>query len=226
MLNGYKSKPFNTCKRNDCVYKSIVEKKYHSFWNSDYHKNNNIKFLEKGYDQFNNKNKQLQDLFEQMFEFCPMKRIKAKDIEHHAWFKDMHANTSFLTQHKYKGELQHLYFECSTKKVQENDCKQNMDSIGSLYSQERTNKNNSNNNDSNNIVKIGYDSTQPSNESSIEISSYSEMMKQLKNEESNQLNHDNNKTSNHCQQIHKLLRRMSDNTTKYVKSQTKSVTNK
>ena len=174
MLNGYKSKPFSTCNQNDCVYKFIVEKDYNSFWNSKYHHNNGIKFIENGYNQFNNNNL-IQDLLQQMFEFDPIKRIKAKDIEHHAWFADMNAHKNLLEAHRYTSQLQHLCFLNDSTKTKEKNIQQSIDSIGSFYSKESRNKSN------NNILKIGYDSTQPSNESSVEMSTLSEMMKQLEN---------------------------------------------
>ena len=114
LLNGYKSKPFNNCKRNDYVYKFIINKDYISFWNSKYHhQNDSIQFLKNGYNQFNN-NKLIQDLLQQMFAFYPMKRIEAKDIEHHAWLIDMHGHKNLLGPHRYKGEfllqrLLHMY---------------------------------------------------------------------------------------------------------------------
>ena len=99
--------------------------------------------------------------------------------------------------------------------------KERMDSIGSLYSKEKT-RNKSNNNN-NNILNIGYDSSQPSNESSVEISGYSTMMKQLKNDNSNINNNDNTESKS---QISKLLRKMSDNTSNFVKSRKNSMSNK
>ena len=228
MLNGYKSKPFDNCKRNDYVYKFIIDNNYNSFWNSKYHNtnSNNIEFLEKGYNKFDN-NEKIQDLFQQMFEFYPMKRIKAKDIEHHSWFTHMNTHENLLEQFRYKSELQNLYFARHVTKVEENEMKENMDSIGSLYSKERR-RNVSNNN----IMKIGYSDTQPSNESSFEMSSYSAMMKQLKDEKynSNENNNDNNTSHDNNteskSQIGKLLRKMSDNTSNFVKSRRNSMSNK
>ena len=65
-------------KKWSCI-QIFVNKDYDSFWNSKYHhqNNSNVKFLEKGYNPFNN-NELIEDLFNQMFEFDPMKRIKAR----------------------------------------------------------------------------------------------------------------------------------------------------
>ena len=68
----------------------------------------------------------------------------------------------------------------------------------------------------NNILNIGYDSTQPSNESSVQVSSYSEMIKQLQNENSN-IYYDDNNNNNDI---------MSDNTSNFVKSRRNSTSNK
>ena len=123
----------------------------------------------------------------------------------------------------YESELQHLHSENHeakiAAKIRENEMTQNTDSIGSLYSTADKTDNESNNN----ILKIGYDSTQPENESSLEISGYSTMMNELKNQNNNPNMNDQNIGNN--SQIHKLLRKMSDNTSHYVKSQTKSDTN-
>ena len=188
MLNGYKSKPFNTCKKNDHVYNFIISTDFDSFWNSKYHENN-IKFLESGYNRFNN-NKLIQDLLQQMFEFYPMKRIKAKDIEHHPWLTDMHRYRTWWIERTYHSELQDLYFACHTQQMAEKDMKQNMDSISSLYSTKKREKS------AKAQVIIGYDDTQPSNESSLEISSYGAMMKQLKNQDRNQASNDHTNSNN------------------------------
>ena len=222
MLNGYKSKPFNSCKRNDYVYTFIVNKDYTSFWNSPYHKDS-IKFVENANNKFNNA-KLIQKLFQQMFEFDPLKRIKAKDIGHHPWLTHMHAHKNLLgREYTHEGELQRLYFEKHVTNIQENDRKESIHSIGSLYSKETRNKSNDN---SNNTLKIGYDSTQPLNESSVKISTYSEMMKQLNNQNSNINENNNDANSEHKSQVHKLLHKMSDNTSNFVKSQRNSLTNK
>ena len=221
MLNGYKSKPFNNCTKNDYVYKFIINTDYKSFWNSKYHNKSNIKFLENGYNPFNNSEK-IQDLFEQMFEFSPMKRITANDIEHHSWFTNMNAHKKLQKQFRYTSELQHLYFENDSTKMQESDMKEK-DSMESFYSKERTTHNSNNN-----ILNIGYDSTQPSNESSLEISGYSTMMRQLKNHDNNIEENDNDDIVQRQgkSQVDKLLRKMSDNTSNFVKSQRTSMTNK
>ena len=180
MLNGYDSKPFNTCEKNDYVYKLIIDKKYNLFWNCKYHENN-IQFLENDYNRFNN-NKLIQDLFEKMFEFYPMKRIKAKDIEYHAWIVDMHSNERLLPQATYEGELQHLHRQTHDKIVKK------IDSTGSLYSNSTKKTHNS----GNNRLKVLHSDTQPSNESSVEFSTLSEAMRQLKNTNNNENKNDNN----------------------------------
>ena len=223
MLNGYKSKPFNSCKKNDPIYKLIIDKNYNLFWNSKYHKK--IAFLENGYNKFEN-NETIQNLFEKMFEYDPNKRIKAQQIENHAWFTHMGRDKRLLKSSIYKSELQSLYYENrniqTSKQMQENQMKQNMGTIGSLYSNTKEQNISSNNN----IVNVGYSDTQPENESSLEISTYSEMMNELQNtngnENNNKDNHENN--INSSDQIRHLLRKMSDNTSNYVRSQSNSKT--
>ena len=204
MLNGYKSKPFNTCKKNDYVYQFIVSKNYKSFWKSPYHEN--IKFLEKNYNGFKN-NKLIQDLFEKMFEFDPMKRMTAKDIEHHPWFTDMDGHENLLRQDRYKDELQRLHFVQMAMQMQKRENKQTMDN-------EKT-TNNFKRNDS---------TMQSSNESSLEISADSEMMKQLENHFENNSDKQNNYNSK--SEISKLLAQTSDNTSNFVKSPKESTANK
>ena len=224
MLNGYKSKPFNSCKNTDQVYQLIINKKYDLFWNSKYHKK--IQFLENGYNLFDN-NEMIQDLFQQMFEYQPKKRIKAQEIENHAWITHTSRDRRLLRRTIYKSELQSLYCENhatqTAKEMKENEMQQNMNSIGSLYSKEKQYPSNNNN-----IVNVGYSDTQPENESSLVISSYNAMMNELKNQNGD-VNRNSDKNENDLSnntQVVKLLRKMSNNTSNYVKSQTTRKTSK
>ena len=222
---------------------------HNSFWKSKYQKN--IKFLEKNYDKFGN-NKYIQDLFEKMFEFDPIKRIKAKDIENHKWLVDMHSHKDISLQHVYESELQHLsHMTTIAKQAENNIMKQTFDNIESLYNSNSNNMNNNyNSNNSNksvhNVMNIGYSDTQPSNEfeSSVVFSTYDEVMNKLKNQTNNQGsdqgsnqgnnqsindghdqdNHekDKDKDKNKNTSIQKVLRKMSDNTRNYVESRRKS----
>ena len=162
MLNGYKSKPFNTCKKSDIVYKLMYQKDYNSFWKSSYHKH--VQFLGKNSNPFDNTN-DIKNLFEEMFTFDPIKRIKAQEIEHHAWFIDMDCNAKMPSQISHQSELRNFYHEINHKKIAEKS--KDLESIGTLYSTQNTNKNKSS---SSKRVIVGYSDTQPENESSLEIS--------------------------------------------------------
>ena len=70
-----------------------------------------------------------------------------------------------------------------------NEQKPNNDSsISSLYSKEKLNKSNYNENNNKNMMNVGHSDTQPSNESSVEISTYSEVMQQFKIKNKNNQN--------------------------------------
>ena len=135
-------------------------------------------------------NKHLQHSFQEMFQFDPMERINAQDIEHHPWFTYMHdhINKGSTTLHRcvYDGELQYLYFENHTKKMKEKEMKERdmKQTVANEKSMHKSNKSIKNN------MKIGYDDTQPTNASSCEFSSYSEVMNQLKNQVGNQGSND------------------------------------
>ena len=173
MLSGYKSKPFDECKQTD--NKWIILRKYDSFWNSKYHKN--IQFLEKNYNRFNN-NKLIQDLFEKMFEYYPLKRIKAREIENHPWFTDMHGNSINEKLHSpdvYESELHSFYVE-NRAQVQVNKMKEKVNNIESLYSIQSNNRS-----DHDHVFNVGFSDTQPPNESSVVMPTLSEMVNQFKN---------------------------------------------
>ena len=85
-----------------------------------------------------------------------------------------------LRTHIYNSELQSLYHENrkthTVKEMEKNhEMKPNMDSIASLCSKNQGYQSNN----SNHILNVGY--TQPLNESSVKISSCSEMMNELTN---------------------------------------------
>ena len=208
MLNGYRSKPFNSCKKNDVIYNLIICKKYDLFWISQYDKK--IEFVKNGYNLFDN-NKMIQHLFEKMFEYDPGQRIKAQEIENHAWVTHMNGHERLRSSAVYEDELQSLYHE---NRARHKEMKQNIDSISSLYSKYPKHES------SNNTLNVGFSDTQPEYESSIEFSTYSEVMNQFNNHNRDEHKSENN--SNNSTDISKLLRKMSNNTSKYVKSQTKS----
>ena len=172
MLNGYKSKPFNECLKNDNIYQFIVEKNYNSFWK--YHETNNTKFLENGYNKFNN-NKYIKKLFEQMFEFNPTKRIKIQEIEKHEWVTHMHNHQWFQNEFVYNGELQTLY-QNSRRDVETSMNHERKDNANAQSAGAAT-ASNSCTSVSNNNISIAHSSTLPQNESkSVDISTLSELL--------------------------------------------------
>ena len=81
MLNGYNSKPFNKiASKDDKLYSLIIDKNYNKFW--EYHKE--CIFMKYTYERRN-----IQNLFEQMFEFDPIKRINVNNILKHEFIIDI-----------------------------------------------------------------------------------------------------------------------------------------
>ena len=184
MLNGYKTKPFNSCKKDDPKYKSIVLRNYRTFWENHAASDNyRIRFEN---NRFSN-NYEIKDLFERMFEFDATKRISIQEIEKHKWILDMHSQTTFQSNFFYNSRLQTLFEEISnnvgdTKIVPEKN----------VNKQPAKNDNNINNKDSNNNNNdaVCYSDKYSESEkiSSLGISSYSDTKNQARKIQENKQN--------------------------------------
>ena len=226
MINGFKSMPFNSCKGSDPIYKLIVLKNYDLFW--EHHNQNNTKFLENGYNTFNN-NHLIQDLFLKMFEYEALKRITIQQIEKHEWIVEMHNHKNFQSSNVHDSALQGLC-EVSQKYKVKNLASPRTNKDETSNNNKFNNSYNSNNSDmiGSGSSDICYSDGLPQNQSTVIISTLTDIEQHEVNGRTSTIANSNINSSNleRRNSIKSLLRKMSDRTSNYVATEIKSTTGK